>query len=95
MQTFTLFILGSAAIAAIWVAYLLLNNILDKLDPGFVQEVLGTAMSFAMFMAIGLVLYHAGDALLIGWSVVLFALGVFLGLRKLLRLNKNDAVAAK
>ena len=96
MQTFTLFILGSMTIVAIWIVYLFLNNALDKLNPGFVQEVLGTAMSFAMFMAIGMVLYYAGHPLLVGWSVVLFALGVFFGLRKLFRFNKNDgAVATK
>ena len=93
MQTFTLFVLGSLATAGIWIIYLYCNNALDKLNPGFVQDILGTIMSFATLMAVGVVLAFAGEEMMLGWFVALVAIGLLAGARKLLRRQDNGALA--
>lgn len=88
MDTFLFFLLGSVTIVLLWLVYLVLNNILDILSPGYKQEILGTIVSFALFMSIGVVLYYFGNALLIGWSVVIIALLIYSGIRKVMMPKK-------
>ena len=79
------FVLASVLVLASWAVYLFLNEWLDKMNSGFVQEILGTAMTFGLFMAVGVVLYFFSYGFFMGWFLVFIAWLAFAGVRRLLR----------
>ena len=60
MEAFTnmlYFLIAAGLMLAAWVAYLFFNNLLDKMKRGWLQEILGVALSFVLLSSIILILY--------------------------------------
>lgn len=78
-------ILSSALILVSWFAYLLLNEYLDKLREGLLQEILGTVITFGLFMLVGVILYFFSYSFFMGWFLIIITLLIYRGMHKLFR----------
>ena len=84
------FVISSALLVASWLMYLLINNYLDRLNGGVIQEILGTLLSVSLLVAIGLIL----DAWVLNFSAGLILIGlsftIWIGFKKTFHLSQTQ-----
>ena len=69
------FLIASALIITLWLAFLYCNNLLDrKLHQGLILDILGTALSLSFILLLGLIVSTYSFSF--GTGVLLVALGI-------------------
>lgn len=92
MEDFVYFLVSTGLFILAWMIYLALNNLIDRLPPGWAQELLGGAISFALLISVGVILYFFSLSFFRGALLVIAALALFYAGRALVR-RKNTSAA--
>ena len=79
------FIASTVLMLVTWLAYLWCNNLVSKLPQALFREVAGGVLNFALFAAIGVILYFFRLPLSMGILLISMLLLIWYVIRKSLR----------
>ena len=88
MEAFTnilYFLVASVLIIAAWVIYLFFNNLLDKMQSGWLQEVLGVILGFILVASMVTILYFHAVSFSMGIVAIAIIVGIVYGIRTVIQ----------
>ena len=79
------FLLATVLFAIVWMIYLFLNNMVDKMQSGLLQEAAGIALSFALLSSIMLILYYHAVSFSMGLIAIAIIGSIVYAIRSAIR----------
>ena len=79
------FLVASVLIIAAWVIYLFFNNLLDKMQSGWLQEVLGVILGFILVASMVTILYFHAVSFSMGIVAIAIIVGIVYGIRTVIQ----------